>query len=139
EAGGPGDDGVRLFSNPPQWAKNIGSQYDWDLPHDPSPPRRGRPIPSSLGKVLGGGGSINGMCWARGHRADYDGWAEAGNPGWDFHSVLPLFQKSEDWEDGANEFRGAAGPIRVERARHLPPVVAAFIDAGRACGMPCHD
>jgi hypothetical protein len=32
--------------------------------------------------------------------ADYDGWAEAGNAGWDFHSVFPLFQKSEDWEDG---------------------------------------
>jgi choline dehydrogenase len=39
--------------------------------------------------VLGGSGSINGMIWSRGHRADYDAWAEAGNTGWDFHSVLP--------------------------------------------------
>jgi choline dehydrogenase len=47
-------------------------------------------------------------------------WVEAGNPGWDFNSVLPLFKKSEHWEDGASEFRGAGGPIRVERARdHL--------------------
>ena len=38
----------------------------------------------------------------RGHRADYDGWAEAGNACWDFESVLPLFKKSEDWEDGAS-------------------------------------
>ena len=79
------------------------------------------------------------MVWARGHRADYDGWAEAGNPGWDFHSVLPLFKKSEDWEDGASAFRGAGGPIRVERARDLHPVAAAFIDAGRAYGMPYLD
>src|SRR5262249_31360636 len=62
-------------------------------------------------------------------------WAEAGNPGWDFKSVLPLFKKSEDWEGGASAFRGAGGPIRVERARDLHPVAAAFIDAARSCGM----
>jgi choline dehydrogenase len=32
------------------------------------------------------------MVWVRGNRADYDGW--------DFHSVLPLFKKSEYWEGG---------------------------------------
>jgi choline dehydrogenase len=79
------------------------------------------------------------MVWTRGHRADYDGWAEAGNAGWDFESVLPRFKKSEDWEDGASAFRGAGGPIRVERARNLHPVAAAFIDASRSCGMPYLD
>src|SRR5262249_2305247 len=62
-----------------------------------------------------------------------------GNAGWDFHSVLPLFMQSEDWEAGASELRGAGGPIRVERARHLHPVAAALIDAGRSCGMPYLD
>ena len=76
------------------------------------------------------------MLWARGHRADYDGWAAAGNPGWAFDSVLSLFKKSEDWEDGANDFRGSGGPIRVERARDLHPVAAAFIDASKSSGMP---
>src|SRR5262249_41235886 len=99
----------------------------------------GRSIPLALGKVLGGSGSINAMVWTRGHRADYDGWAEAGNAGWDFQSVLPLFKKAEDWEDGASEFRGAGGPIHVERARDLDPVSAAFIDAGRSYGMPYFD
>src|SRR5262249_14136005 len=37
------------------------------------------------------------------------------------------------------EFRGAVGPIRVERARELHPVVAASIDAGRSYGMPYLD
>ncbi len=137
EAGGPGE-GPSL-SDPPRWVENIGSRYDWAYRYEPSPHVAGRSIPFSLGKVLGGSGSINGMTWARGHRADYDGWAEAGNPGWDFHSVLPLFKKSEDWEDGASEFRGAGGPIRVERARDLHPVDAAFLDAGRACGTPYLD
>jgi choline dehydrogenase len=49
------------------------------------------------------------MVWVRGNRADYDGWAEAGNAGWEFRSVLPLFKKSEDWGDGESEFRGAGG------------------------------
>src|SRR5262249_13973584 len=89
----------------------------------------------ALGKVLGGSGSINALLWARGHRADYDSWAAAGNAGWDFRSVLPLFQQSEDWEDGASDFRGAGGPIRVERARGRHPVAAALVGAGRSCGM----
>src|SRR5262245_9092294 len=138
EAGGSGD-GVASLSNPPRWVENLGSPYDWAYRYEPSPHVAGRSIPLALGKVLGGSGSINAMVWTRGHRADYDGWAEAGNPGWDFESVLPLFKKSEDWEGGASAFRGAGGPIRVESARALHPVAAAFLDAGRSCGMPYLD
>jgi choline dehydrogenase len=108
EAGGPGE-GVASFSNLPQWVENIGSAYDWAYRYEPSPHVAHRSIPLSLGKVLGGSGSINGMVWVRGNRADYDGWAEAGNAGWEFRSVLPLFKKSEDWGDGESEFRGAGG------------------------------
>src|SRR6516225_2427008 len=137
EAGGTGE-GSSL-SNPPQWVENLGSRYDWAYRYEPSPHVAGRSISLPLGKVLGGGGSINAMVWVRGHRADYDGWAEDGNAGWDFESVLPLFKKSEDWEGGASAFRGAGGPIHVERARDLHPVAAAFLDAGRSCGMPYLD
>jgi choline dehydrogenase len=138
EAGGPGEGGGSL-SNPTKWVENFGSRYDWAYRYEPSPHVAGRSIPIALGKVLGGSGSINAMLWARGNRADYDAWAEAGNAGWDFRSVLPLFKKSEDWEDGASEFRGAGGPIRVERARGLHPVAAALLDAGTSCGMPYLD
>ena len=138
EAGGPVED-IKSLSNPPHWIENIGSRYDWSYRYEPSPLVDHRSLPLALGKVLGGSGSINAMVWTRGHRADYDGWAEAGNAGWDFNSVLPLFQKAEDWEDGASEFRGAGCPIHVERARDLDPVSAAFIDAGRSYGMPYFD
>ena len=116
EAGGS-DEGVKSLWNPPQWAENIGSPYDWAYRYEPSPHVDHRSIPLSLGKVLGGSGAINAMVWARGHRADYDGWGEAGNAGWDFHSVLPLFKRSEDWEDGGSEFRGARGPSSAGRTR----------------------
>jgi choline dehydrogenase len=138
EAGGSGE-GVKTLSSPPQWVENIGSRYDWAYSYEPSPHVDHRSIPLALGKVLGGSGSINAMAWLRGNRADYDAWAEAGNAGWDFHSVLPLFKQSEDWEGGASAFRGAGGPIRVERARNLHPVAAALIDAGRSSGLPYHD
>jgi choline dehydrogenase len=82
---------------------------------------------------------INAGIWARGNRADYDGWSEAGNVGWNYDSVLPLFKKSEDWEDGANDFRGAGGPMRVERARDLHPVASALIEDGRSFAMPYLD
>src|SRR5262245_467146 len=138
EAGGTGE-GVASLSSPPQWVENLGSPYDWAYRYEPSPHVAGRSIPLPLGKVLGGSGSINAMVWSRGHRGDYDGWAEAGNPLWDFISVLPLFKQSEDWEDGASEFRGAGGPIGVERGGDLHPVAAAFIDSVRSCGQQLSD
>jgi choline dehydrogenase len=138
EAGGQGGRDANL-SNPPQWVENFGSRYDWAYRYEPSPHVFGRSIKLGLGKMLGGSGSINGMIWARGDRSDYDGWAAADNPGWDFHSMLPLFKQSEDWEDGASEFRGSGGPIHVERARDLHPVAATLIEAGRSFGMPYLD
>ncbi len=42
----------------------------------------------SMGKVLGGGSSINWMAWARGHKNDWDYFAsEAGDPAWNYESV----------------------------------------------------
>ena len=138
EAGGS-DGGITSISDPSQWVNNIGSQYDWTYSYEPSPHTNNRSILLSRGKVLGGSGSINALVWARGNRADYDGWAGAGNAGWDYDSILPLFKKSEDWEDGASQFRGAGGPVRIERAKNLHPVATALIDAGRSYGMPYLD
>src|SRR5262249_46232400 len=98
-----------------------------------------RSIALTRGKVLGGCGSINAMTWIRGNRAGYDDWAQTGNVGWDFDSVLPLFKKSEDWEDGPSDLRGAGGPVRVERAKDLQPVATALIEACLSYGMPYLD
>jgi choline dehydrogenase len=89
----------------------------------------GRRIPQTHGKVLGGSSSINGMVYVRGNRANYDSWAGEGNDGWAYEDVLPYFKKFESFEDGANDYRGADGPIKVIRARDLTPASSAFIEA----------
>lgn len=47
------------------------------------------------GKVLGGSSSINALVYHRGQAGDYDDWAAAGNPGWDYESVKPIFESFE--------------------------------------------
>src|SRR5262245_49723990 len=80
----------------------------WDSPEDwgyrtvPQSAGGGRELHWPRGKVLGGSSALNGMIWDRGHRLDYDGWAAAGNTGWDFDTMLPLFKRAEDYDRGAD-------------------------------------
>jgi choline dehydrogenase len=133
-----GADNVNIptITDPTRWPENIGSNVDYNFTSKLTIATNNNILPLPRGKVLGGSGSINGMVWARGHREDYDGWAAAGNPGWDFESVLPLFKKIEDWEDGESDFHGAGGPIRVERAKHLHIVAESMLQSAKSFGMP---
>lgn len=117
------------------WPLNKNSSIDYAYKYEPTPFADNKIIPLPAGKVVGGGGSINVMVWARGNRYDYDKWAEAGNKGWDYNSVLPLFKKIEDWEDGETEFHGKGGPMRIERAP-LHPLSTVMIESGKTYGMP---
>jgi choline dehydrogenase len=135
EAGDTGD-GIGSLIDPTRWAENMGASHDWGYHYEPTEHVAGRAIPISRGKIVGGSGQTNALVWARGNKADFDGWAAAGNRGWDYDSLLPYFRKSEHWEDGANEYRGGRGPIRVGRAKNLHPVGTAMIEAGQSYGMP---
>lgn len=59
-----------------QWPLNLGSERDWGFTGRPNPNVNGRSIPLSMGKVLGGGSSIKVMAWARGHKNDWDFFAQ---------------------------------------------------------------
>ena len=65
EAGG--DDDVPSVTDARQWVTNIGGERYWQFKAEPNPQLNGRAIPLGMGKVLGGGSSINAMIWARGH------------------------------------------------------------------------
>jgi len=92
----------------------------------------------------------------RGQRHDYDGWAAAGNPGWTWDEVLPLFRKSEDhWsmDDAAQRrskdsesvraataaFHGHGGEWRVEKQRLHWDILDAFRLAAEQAGIPRTD
>src|SRR5690606_4360204 len=79
---------------------------NWDYSTEPEPNLDGRRLWWPRGKVLGGSSSINAMCYIRGHARDYDEWAAMGATGWDWHSVLPYFKRSEHNERGADALHG---------------------------------
>jgi choline dehydrogenase-like flavoprotein len=112
------------------------AMFDWGYHTEPEPALDGRRIEAMRGKVLGGSSSINVMAFTRGHRGDYDRWAQKGALGWSFGEVLPYFKRTETWQDGDNAWRGGSGPIGVERARTRDPLFDAWIEAARAAGLP---
>ncbi|XP_055388454.1 glucose dehydrogenase [FAD, quinone]-like [Condylostylus longicornis] len=92
------------------------------------------------GKVLGGSSSINYMIYNRGHKRDFDRWAESGNPGWSYNDVLPYFKKSENsnlqsagLED--TQYHGHNGPLNVEYLNYKTDMVKSFIDALKETGL----
>ena len=119
EAGGTDD--VPSVVNPGQWFQNLGSERDWSFVGEPNPHLNGRSLLSNMGKVLGGGSSINTMVWARGHRDDWDFFAsESGDMAWSYEAVLNLYRRIEDWHGEPDpEYRGTGGPFLFNRPRTL--------------------
>ena len=88
------------------------------------------------GKLLGGSSSINAMVWIRGAAEDYDGWQADGNPGWGWADMLPVFRALEDFDGGADEFRGAGGPVHVSRIdAEIHPLTRNFLKAAEQAGL----
>lgn len=134
-----GSDDSPQVTTPGLWFTNIGGPRDWKLRSAPSPYVNNRAVPVAMGHVLGGGTSINAMLWVRGLAQDYDDWARQGCDGWGFSDVLPVFKEIEDWERGANQWRGAGGPLHVCTPHAPHPTAVAFIDAARQMDIPILD
>ena len=135
---GPADTAPTI-ANPSVWFYNVGGPLDWNLPIAPVPQLNNRKFNMALGHVLGGGSSINAMVWTRGMERDYDAWEQSGAKGWGFKDVLPTYKAQEDWEGGANEWRGVGGPVHIRRPGHPHPTAPAFVEAARQMGFPIHD
>src|SRR5262245_38342800 len=91
-----------------------------------------------MGKVLGGGSSINAMIWARGHKSDWDFFAsETGDPAWGYESVLDIYRRIEDWHGAPDpRYRGTGGPVFVQPLQNPTPAVRALFEARRSLGIP---
>ena len=121
EAGG--DDDVPSVNEAHRWFENLGTDRDWKFVAQPNPHLRGRAIPLGMGKVLGGGSSINALAWARGHQHDWDFFAaESGDAKWGYESVL----------DGIHNLRIADGSImpRVTTGNTMAPCIVIGERAG---------
>jgi 5-(hydroxymethyl)furfural/furfural oxidase len=71
--------------------------------------------PYPQGRVMGGGGSINGMMAIRGLPQDYDEWERDGATGWGWSDVLPYFKRLERDLDFSGPLHGREGPIPIRR------------------------
>src|SRR3981189_1661166 len=136
EAGG--DDDVPEGMRAEKWPLNLGSERDWNFATQPSPHLNGRSIPYSMGKVLGGGSSINVMTWARGHKNDWDFFAaEAGDKAWSYESVLNIYRRIEDWHGAPDpDYRGTGGPVYVQPSPDPNPIAPAALEGARSVGIP---
>ena len=143
EAGGP--DRSRFLRIPGMISivhtvPQVKKKFDWGYYTVPQKHALGRRIPTVRGKVMGGSSSINGLLFVRGHRSNYDAWAEGGCQGWGYDDVLPSFKRLEDWEGGASAHRGAGGPVAVTRQKGLTPASEAWIEAlTESMGVPFND
>lgn len=109
---------------------------DWGYWTEPEAAMGGRRVEFARGKVVGGSSSTNAMAYVRGCPADYDRWAAMGLPGWSFAEVLPYFRRQESWEGGADDYRGADGPLSTRLCRLPDALGEAFLAAARDAGHP---
>jgi choline dehydrogenase len=138
-----------LEAGPPDVKENIhvpaafGSLFktdvDWDYATAPEDGCNGRMMYLPRGKVLGGSSSINAMVYIRGAREDYDAWRDAGNVGWGYDDLLPLFKRSEDNERGESEFHGTGGELSVCDSRSRNPMSEAWVEAATETGLKLND
>lgn len=104
-----------------------GKISNWCFNTVPQPGLNGRKGYQPRGKALGGSSAINAMLYVRGHKSDYDGWAEMGCDGWSWDECLPYFKKSENNETGSDDVHGHDGPLQVSNQKSPRDITRAFI------------
>jgi choline dehydrogenase len=120
------------------YVSNFGTDTDWG---DTSVPQRhlnDRVIVSPVGRVIGGGSSINATVWLKGDKADYDEWERAAGPGWGFDAIVRNFKKTERYAGGEGRIRGGAGMIATRKASPDHPITQAFVAAACSLGQAEH-
>ncbi|MBV8650952.1 MAG: GMC family oxidoreductase N-terminal domain-containing protein, partial [Alphaproteobacteria bacterium] len=139
EAGGSDD--LPDIMDPRRWPALRRGAQDWSFNAMANPRLNGRAMPLSMGKVLGGGSSINVMVWSRGHQKDWDDIAaETGDDGWNYQSVLRIYHRIEDWHGPRDTARrGTGGMVFVQPASDPHPLARAALEAFQVAGVPIFD
>jgi choline dehydrogenase len=136
EAGG--SDETEMVLDTDRWPMNLGGELDWSFFTERNPNLNGRSILYSMGKVLGGGSSINVGTWSRGHQADWDFYAaETGDQNWGYDAIIKLYRdRVEDWTGVPDpEFYGVGGAMHVQPVDHPDAFSLAMLDAAESVGL----
>ena len=115
-------------------------KLNWYFNTAPEPGLHGRRLYWPRGRVLGGSSAMNGMVYIRGHRHDYDRWAELpGCQGWRYEDVLPWFRHSQRFPEGDEQYHGHHGELGVSNPPLEMPLFHTFLNAANEAGYPIND
>ena len=133
---GPMDRDLMIHIPAGVYAVHTDPRINWNYETEDEPELNGRDVYTPRGKVVGGSSSINAMVYMRGHPRDYDRWAsEYGLRKWTYDQCLPYFKAGEASDRGADDWRGADGPLGVTKGHLQNPLFDAFLDAGEQAGQ----
>ena len=127
--------------DPSVWFTNLGSERDWGDVALASPSTNGRAIPEHMGKVVGGGSSINATIWARPFKNDLEHWAkESGDAQWGYEHGLSIYRRMENWQGTPSpRYRGQGGPVWCQPAQDPHPLAPAMLAGCKSLGLPVFD
>jgi choline dehydrogenase len=127
--------------NPGVWFTNLGTERDWGDAAIASPGTNNRTIPEHMGRVVGGGSSINATIWVRPFKADLEYWAQAsGDKAWNYEAGLEIYRRMENWQGNPDaRYRGKNGPVWCQPAHDPHPMAPAMLQACKALGYPVLD
>ena len=129
-------DQAEAVLDPNAWLSTLGSERDWGFVTEPNPNLNGRAIPYSMGKTLGGGGSINVGIWSRGHKDDWDFFAKtSGDPAWRYDAILDVYRRIEHRQRDNDARDGMPGPMWVQPAQDPHPFYDAALKSMNARGI----
>ncbi|MES2065553.1 MAG: GMC family oxidoreductase N-terminal domain-containing protein [Pseudomonadota bacterium] len=101
-------------------------------------PQHGTVRAYRAGRVLGGGSSINAMCYVRGQERDYAAWQNAvGDTGrWSYADLLPVFMAQEDNDTFHDDYHGVNGGLSVQLPKGINKLNQYCLKAFQEYGLP---
>ncbi len=106
----------------------------WAYASEPEATNANTPEVWVRGRVLGGSSSINGMMYVRGQPADFDAIAESSSDDWSWEHIGRAYAALEAHELGADETRGAEGPLDITVPDTKDTLTEAILEAGKSMG-----
>jgi len=136
---GTGDIQQPKIADALQWAQNLGTDTDWQIPMTPQRELNDRSLVLSAGRAVGGSGSTNGMGWTLPDVRDLAILARLLGPRWSIENMYAAMRLAERFVTGNSAGRSLDGKMTVGRYSPANPLSAAVIQAASEVSMPFVD